>query len=36
MTTIKDALKSNDENRLGEVLQFLRYGLEHGGSGFWG
>jgi hypothetical protein len=22
----KDALKSNDENRLGEVLQFLRYG----------
>jgi hypothetical protein len=23
---IKDALQSNDENRLGEVLQFLRYG----------
>ena len=26
LSAIKDALKSNDENRLGEVLQFLRYG----------
>lgn len=26
LSAIKDALKSNNENRLGEVLQFLRYG----------
>ena len=26
LSAIKDALKSNDKNRLGEVLQFLRYG----------
>jgi hypothetical protein len=26
LSAIKDALQSNDENRLGEVLQFLRYG----------
>lgn len=26
LSAMKDALQSNDENRLGEVLQFLRYG----------
>ena len=26
LSAIKEALQSNDENRLGEVLQFLRYG----------